>query len=254
MDATFIYHDGENKGISEFYMNCTHRINIEEKKGGNNLEGNNINSLEPIYDKKLNPWFSIWLQPRRTMRQILDKTYHGHVIELAAVGGIPGALGRAGDGGVSDSSLFVILLFAIIGGLLGGLISLYLWSGLVKWTGKWIGGKATYDEIIAASAWSNVPAIWTLILWSLYILLFGKSIFIHQTLITFGNLTLSGVSWIFNAIIFIVGVWSIFINIKCIAETQGFSAWLALANYIIAALVILTPMIILMVINYIAFI
>ena len=39
-----------------------------------------------------NPWFSMWLHPRRTIRQIVETNPERLVMSLAAVGGIAEAL------------------------------------------------------------------------------------------------------------------------------------------------------------------
>ena len=31
-------------------------------------------------------------------------------------------------------------------------------AALFKWTGKWIGGEGTYQQIRSAVAWSNMPS------------------------------------------------------------------------------------------------
>jgi len=207
------------------------------------MEENRLTSFEPDDGSQLNPWFSIWIYPRRTMRQILNKDNHGHVIGLAAIGGVVEALGQVGGrGSIADSSLLYILVTAIIGGLIGGVVRIYIGSGLLKWTGKWLGGKASYDEILAANAWANVPAIWTLIPWSFAILILGKGVFFNETAFFYESFMLKGFSLIFDMIILMVGIWSVFVMIKCLAEAQGFSSWRALGNYILSILVIIIPL------------
>lgn len=93
---------------------------------------------------RMNPWLSIWLRPRATMRSILDTDPERLVILLACVGGVAEALGRASMRNVGDRlPLWTLLLTCGAVGPVGGLISLYLGSLLLRWTGGWIGGRGT---------------------------------------------------------------------------------------------------------------
>jgi Yip1-like protein len=49
------------------------------------------------------------------------------------------------------------MLIAAIAGPIAGIIALYIGSALIRWTGHWIGGKASARTIRAAMAWSTVP-------------------------------------------------------------------------------------------------
>ena len=62
----------------------------------------------------LNPWFSMWLHPRQTIRQIVSTNPDRLVVLLAAVGGIAEALtNAASDSKGDDISLQAILLTAL---------------------------------------------------------------------------------------------------------------------------------------------
>ena len=73
----------------------------------------------------MNPWFSMWLHPRRTIRWIVETNPDRLVLLLAAVGGIVEALINASsDSKGENMSLQAILLTSLIGGPLMGVIGL----------------------------------------------------------------------------------------------------------------------------------
>ena len=191
----------------------------------------------------LNPWFSMWLHPRRTIRQIVETNPERLVLLLATVGGIVEALINASsDSKGENMSLQAILLTALIGGPLMGVIGLWLGGALLRWTGGWIGGQADSRRIRATLAWANVPLVWSLLLWIPALLLFGAELFATATPIIDASTMLSGLYMVFSFGIGIVSIWAFVVFLHALGEVQGFSAWKALGNSILAGLAVLVPL------------
>jgi hypothetical protein len=57
-----------------------------------------------------NPWVTIWLHPRRTIRAILNRDVTYMVLAIAAVGGISQVLGRMADRNAADKISFPVIL------------------------------------------------------------------------------------------------------------------------------------------------
>ena len=191
----------------------------------------------------MNPWFSMWLHPRRTIRQIVATDPDRFVLLLAAVGGIVEALTNATSDSQGDNlSLRTILLTALIAGPLMGIVGLWLGSILLRWTGGWIGGQADSRRIRTALAWANVPLLWSLILWGPALLLFGAELFATATPIIDASTMLSGLYMVFSFGIGTVSIWAFVVFLHALGEVQGFSAWKALGNSILAGLVVLVPL------------
>ena len=191
----------------------------------------------------LNPWFSMWLHPRRTIRQIVETDPDRLVLLLAAVGGIAQAFANAENKSSADKvSLTTVLLIALILGPLMGVFSLWLGSVLLRWTGSWIGGQADSRRIRSALAWSNVPQIWSLLLWFPAIFFFGAELFTKATPVIDASAALSGLYFGFSLGTVVVGVWSFVVFLHSLGEVQGFSAWKALGNATLAVLAILIPL------------
>ena len=191
----------------------------------------------------MNPWFSMWLHPRRTIGQIVETNPDRLVLLLAAVGGIVEALINASsDSKGENMSLQAILLTSLIGGPLMGVIGLWLGGALLRWTGGWIGGQADSRRIRATLAWANVPLVWSLLLWIPALLLFGAELFAAATPILDASTMLSGLYMVFSFGIGIVSIWAFVVFLHALGEVQGFSAWKALGNSILAGLVVLVPL------------
>ncbi|MES0491628.1 MAG: YIP1 family protein [Leptospirales bacterium] len=88
------------------------------------------------------------------------------VLILAAVAGFSQVLDRASSRSFGDTFEWpIIFLIAAVAGPIFGIIVLYIIGAVFKWTGSWIGGKASFKNIRIAVAWSNVPILWALLLW-----------------------------------------------------------------------------------------
>lgn len=196
--------------------------------------------------EELNPWLSIWLHPRKTIRYIVESDVKQYVILLAVLSGISESLARASEKSLGDKiSITTILALSLIGGAVGGIITLYVSGALLKWTGKWLGGKGTGEEIRAAVAWGSVPEVVALFLTILEIFVFGKEMFTQNTPNIDSSMFLAVVLLIFGMLELVLAIWCIFTYLKCLGEVQGFSAWKALGNTILAGLVILVPIVVL---------
>lgn len=194
---------------------------------------------------KMNPWFSMWTKPRETMRYIINDNPRKYIIPLAMIYGILTSLDKASSKSMGDDfSLWTILLIAIVGGSIGGICYVYLNAALLKWTGTWIGAKGSTEHIRAAITWGSIPYIMVSILWIPELILYGEELFTTATPMMESSMLLSMLLIVLGVIEFIGAIWSAITGLKCLGEVQGFSAWKALGNCILAGLVILVPIII----------
>lgn len=191
------------------------------------------------------PWLTIWTRPRATMREILDTDPERMVVALAMLGGFSQSLDKASLRNVGEFfSVPVIILIAAIAGSIGGLIWLYAVGGLVRWTGRWIGGHAPAAHVRAAIAWPSVPLVWGLLIWIPELAVAGRELFTRETPYLDAHpgaaLALAGLALIEVAI----GVWTVVVFLKCLGEAQGFSAWKALGNILLAFAVFAVPVLV----------
>ena len=185
--------------------------------------------------EEVNPWISIWTEPRVTMRQILNRDSTLLVLILAGLVGIAEALIRnpALAYGIAYSSIERFMVLVVIAAVLGVLV-LYVGAYLTRWTGGWLGGTATLVSIRTAYAWSSLPKILSAIVllasWGAAGLMPGP---------------IAGLDDAVMLLIITLAVWGVVLHCHCLGEVQGFSAWKGLANSILALLIGIVPIVLL---------
>lgn len=182
----------------------------------------------------LNPWLSIWVRPRETIRAITATNPNYRFYLLAAIYGFPTGLQLAQSFSVASMvSLPMILIAALILSVFIGWVGITVLSGLLFWTGKWIGGKSSYQNLRAAVAWSNVPNLVDIAIWIVLLSTFGQQLFAQEFAHTpFTGSELTIVTTLFFVQI-VAAVWGFILFLKMVSEVQGFSSWRALLNIII---------------------
>ncbi len=201
-----------------------------------------IKREEHSIPQDLNPWKTIWSRPRETYRFLAARRPEYMVVLLAVVSGIHNAINQKAMKSSGDTeSLGFILGSSLVGGLFTGLIVLYLFSWLIKHTGRWLGGKAESFELRVVYAWSSVPSLLAIIMIAIQLIVFGKDIF-TSTMASLG-------ASIFNQVLFWsttvletgLGVWSFIWFIVGVSEVHGVSKWRAFFSMLIAFLLLILP-------------
>ncbi|WP_018757963.1 Yip1 family protein [Paenibacillus terrigena] len=190
-------------------------------------------------NERLNPWLHIWTRPRQVIRDILSgKDSRRNILILAGVSGILRALDQATTRSLGDHmGTATIILMSLIFGFIGGLISLYLISWIMSFTGKWVGGQASFHEVLTATAWSNVILICVGVLWIPELLIFGHEMFTTVTPMMDANPNLKLLLIVFSSIEIILSFWAVVVYILTLSEVQKFSGWMALLNVILALVI-----------------
>jgi len=192
----------------------------------------------------LNPFWTIWTQPRDTVGRIIAVNPELHVVLLACLSGIGSTLDRASMRNAGDSiPMAAILVMACVLGPLAGLFSLWLGSHLIRLSGMWIGGVGNRQHIKTAIAWGAVPAVFALPLWIPQLLLFGSDMFTQETPRLDAQplllIPLLGITFIE----LVLSIWAFVLLCNTIAQVQGFrSAWLGLGNVLLAGVVLIVPL------------
>ncbi|MBN1923122.1 MAG: YIP1 family protein [Anaerolineae bacterium] len=128
------------------------------------------------------PWLAIWIAPRRTIRKILEVDSAKQVMILAMLAGLARQLENTTAQNMWDAlPVPLILAERIVLAPLIGLIAVNIAGALLRWTGGWLGGKASFEQVRTAFAWSCVPTIFIVPLWILKLLIFGEELFTITT-------------------------------------------------------------------------
>lgn len=189
---------------------------------------------------------SLWIRPRATLRAILNGPRPMRCVWLLA------GLGGAAEI-LSNTAINAPIVLAFMGrfknpeelmkhttailisvgvlaaaGAFFGCLRLWLGSFFLAWTGRWLDGKATRQQMMPAMAWPQVIFIPAACLFA------APSIFL---LSGFLNVEVFEIWMPLASLIGITGfIWGGVVYLKCLGEAQGFSAWMAFANTILAAI------------------
>lgn len=185
-----------------------------------------------------NPWLKMWTSPRDTIRGIVNTNPDQNLLWLAGIYGFLFLLRIFQM--LSFSSVWPLTAIIIVSLVLApfvGWICFYIFTGLLLWTGRWIGGKAKFKEARAAVAWPNVTGIVGILTWIALIITFQGGLFVS----TFDQMQFMGteltVVLATSLCQAIVSVWAFVIFLHALGEVQGFSAWKALLNLILVLIV-----------------
>lgn len=182
----------------------------------------------------VNPWANIWVKPRETIKKIVkfDPKYRFAI--LSFLYGLPMLLHMAQNLELGERFTTAgIVVAAVVLATFVGMLGIVIASGLVYWTGKWIGGQSSYINVRAAVSWSNVPNIVSIVVWALMIYNFQDQIFTEafedMVMGTSASMGISLAMLLQSA----MAIWSFIILVKGLGEVQGFSAWKGVLNVLI---------------------
>lgn len=237
-------------GITKTIINIDFQKNSMAKKAVNN---NSKWSSATVPLLSLNPFLNVWTKPRQTFQEILRFNPNYLVLLLAALYGLKQGLDISAISGFGDFyPLWEILLSILILGPLVGILSLYIGSFLMVWVGKWLQGQSTYQTMRTALAWSYVPSLVSLGLVLITLPFFGIEIFTSTTPVLDASNALLVLLIIISIVDLMLGIWMFIINLIMISEAQQFSIWKALANVLLAMVVVLVPVFIILTIYFFA--
>ena len=199
----------------------------------------------------ITPFFTIWTEPRATIRRIVDTDPTRNVIALVAIGPALNALASQWSKAIGNNAnlsvlwpLWVVVSVAIQAAL--GVLFLYIFGVIFKWSGSLLGGVASRVEVRAAIAWSQVPAIAAEIVLLVAVLM---GIPMPTPGATPGMLPQIDPAFYKVLVIEVVlGFWGFIVSLKCIGEVHRFSAWRAFVA------ILIPPLIVMVVIGLIVFV
>ena len=182
------------------------------------------------------PLKTIWYEPRVTIRRILEDNPLPSSILLASLTGINGVLDELSNRNLGDEhSLPIILLAAVIIGPIAGLIAIWIFSFILKWSGNPLGGTGDIKRIAAALAWSSLPGLIGLIFWAPQLYLFGSEMFREEMPALETKPYLLAAIIGFDGLSVVFSFWGMIMLCFMLAEAQHFaSAWRGLANLLLA--------------------
>lgn len=189
---------------------------------------------------KKSPWATIWVHPRATIRRIVNENPNQSIWLLAWIYGFSALLGSFQSFSLGSSlGIIAIFIIALVLAPLWGYIVFTVWSWVVLWTGKWLKGTGSFQEVRAAYAWSNVPIIVSDVIWIIMLVMFGARIFVTQADNTPAipqGFAIGLLGLLFIKVVF--SIWSLVIYLIALSEVHRFSVMRAIGNVIISAIIV----------------
>ncbi len=191
-------------------------------------------------DDSIGPFFGIWIEPRQTIRRIVDSDPRRNVIALALIGGGLGSLESAWFTALGNPASIgplwpIGVALRVAFGAVWGVIGLYFGAWLLGLFCRLLGGIASQLQMRAALAWASIPDITATFLSVTAVVagIFDPPHFHHGRMPTMTGSTVE--LGLFNAVFVL---WGLVIQMKCVGEVNRFSAWRALGAVLLMAAVI----------------
>lgn len=187
-----------------------------------------------------NPWFSVWLSPRLTIRRLLDGPPRHREHIFATLFAVVDVLGVAVWRNWGDKyELSTIFLIAFGFAPIRMVFYLYVYPPLISVTGRLLGGRGRVADIRIATAWSFLPMLWLALLWIPELALFGGELFKSEFTVDTGWMTAALYAFMLLEIVGLV--WFIIVFVSALAEAQRFAWWRAVVNIAFAAALFVLP-------------
>lgn len=196
-------------------------------------------------EKKMNPWFTMWVYPRKTTRYVIENSKMTSVILLAMLSGVGSALNTASNRDLGEiTSTSTIIFISFIFGPLLGLLGWFIFSFISYIVGKWFGGSGSMKELQKAIAWAYVPLVWSLLFWIPELAIMGDAMF--QSVEVDIGVGQAIILLILALLELTICIWYIVSNIKAISEAHRFSAWKGLLTVLLPSSIIVFVLIIIL--------
>ena len=179
-------------------------------------------------DASVNPWLTMWSQPKNTVRALIRSRPAYGVFYLVVIYALQGFFFYSNWWSLGlTAHFYTLLIMGVVLSPLIGLVWLYYAGFIFHLTGRWLKGRAPASHLRTAIAWSKLPYTINLLMWLVLIFMNPKSVFIQDAA--------EGPSSIFvNFITMILGIWSLVLLVQSVSEVQQFTVARSAANILIA--------------------
>ena len=184
-----------------------------------------------------NPWINIWFHPAKTIRSIINYNPSYGFFGLASILGFVILLNYAQTFSLGQAiPVGVLILVSLVLSAPIGWLAIAIQSWFLTFIGRWFGGVAPYSHVKSAVAWANLPNIINIVGWFVLIAYYGSDIFNNDFSTSSLIENSQGVLISILLLQFVQSIWSLVIQIICLAEVHQYSAWRSIFTVIVATL------------------
>ena len=172
----------------------------------------------------------IWFHPVSTLNYVLNLEDRFSVYRLLFLVSIAyGMYKKINENNLENEFITHIFSINILVGGFVGLISIYIFTSLLSFTGEFLGGEASGAKYRSVLAWSSIPAIFAVTLLIPAYFVFGEEVF-KGFLGNYKTSFYSTLCYIFFGIYYLLNFWSLVIFVLGIQLIQKFSIFKAIGN------------------------
>lgn len=180
---------------------------------------------------ELNPFLSVWTQPKETARQFIKNDKLGYTMILSCIAGIGTVIASLQNSGFFQDLSPAFLIFGIlIAGIISGFLSLGLNALLYTFIGKLYGGHGRMRDMAVAMGPTVIPHTILVPVIIFYALYYGKLFFAAPADFNLTSIPF-GADMILLLLSLIASIWSVVIASKTIGLVHGFSSWRGFGVY-----------------------
>lgn len=173
----------------------------------------------------MNPFFSIWTQPSKTILYIIEHKPISYPFVLISISSLTGSLLAFADSGLfADFSLSSTVSLVLILGLFSGLAGWGIAIIAYTWFGKLLGGTGTMRKMSLVIGVTAIPIIWTAPIGIIAVFLYGKQLFEKPDGLFVTNMDF-GFYFLETWIMLVISVFGLVLLSKGIGIAHNFSSW-----------------------------
>jgi hypothetical protein len=203
------------------------------------IEDNNYQQEATVTPKNI--LTIIWFSPKETFGFINDYKYNKKIVLFLTLSGIVRSFDKAISKNVGDNlSIWTIIFFGVISGILFGWLVNYIYAFLISWTGKWFNGVGDTQSILRVIAYSSLPIIASLFILFLRILIYGNAIFESSFSDVYNGLFDTILYWTFYFIDLVLIIWTVVLLVIGTSVVQKISTGKAIINLLLPAFLIVS--------------
>ena len=182
----------------------------------------------------------IWTSPRIVFKFINESSYNKFITVLLILGGITSTLNNASNKNMGDKMpLISVLIVCLIGGVIFGWLSFYMYAALLSWTGKWLKGKGNTKSLLRMISYALIPSLVVLLLVIIRVVILGNAEFQSNVDILDKGI-ITTIIYFFSAFIeIVIVIWTLVLIVIGISEVQELSIWKSILNMILPGILLL---------------
>lgn len=185
----------------------------------------------------------IWMFPRLVFRYLNEYRYDKFLYIILVLAGIVKGFDRAVTRSSGDTlSLTAIILLSVFAGGALTWISVYLYAGLISWTGAWLNGRSNTSSIFRVVGYSMIPTIVAGLLLIPQIAVFGIRMFQSDFDVADESMSATILYYFSFMVELTFGIWSFVILCVGISEVQKIPVGKAIVNILLPAVIIIVPL------------